>query len=272
VITSSRRHTASLACAALVATALVMGLEPAASGTPGAAERGGGRTHWKPGIEAAKRYARSRAGEVSFAFIGLHSGYRAFHGGRTNPMASLYKAMLLAAYLHRARDRGLHGWEKDLLNPMIRRSDNNAASTIDAILGRGPIEALADRAHMRHFEWNDIWGLSRTSAGDQARFFHDYHDFVPKRHEAYAMRLLRTIVSSQRWGVAQVRPDGWNLYFKGGWGSGTGLVDHQSALLRRRHNRIGLSVMTDGNPNHAYGMATLRGVAGRLLKGLPRVR
>ena len=26
-------------------------------------------------------------------------------------------------------------------------------------------------------------------------------------------------------------PPGWHLYFKGGWGSGTGWVDHQTALL-----------------------------------------
>lgn len=29
--------------------------------------------------------------------------------------------------------------------------------------------------------------------------------------------------------IALVRPLGWRLYFKGGWGSGTGWVDHQVA-------------------------------------------
>ena len=47
------------------------------------------------------------------------------------------------------------------------------------------------------------------------------------------MRLLGSIVRSQRWGIARVRPPGWALYFKGGWGSGSGAVDHQVALLRR---------------------------------------
>ena len=34
-------------------------------------------------------------------------------------------------------------------------------------------------------------------------------------------------------GSRRSRPPGWTIHFKGGWGSGTGLVTHQSALLRR---------------------------------------
>ena len=48
------------------------------------------------------------------------------------------------------------------------------------------------------------------------------------------MERLRTVVHTQRWGIAEVAPAGWTLYFKGGWGSGTGLVDHQVALLTAR--------------------------------------
>ena len=82
------------------------------------------------------------------------------------------------------------------------------------------------------------------------------------------MRLLRRIVPSQRWGIARARPRGWRLHFKGGWGSGTGWVDHQGALLTRGNSRISLAILTYGNPSHAYGKRTLRGVARRLLRGL----
>jgi hypothetical protein len=30
------------------------------------------------------------------------------------------------------------------------------------------------------------------------------------------------VIPSQRWGVGRVRPRGWSIYFKGGWGAGTG--------------------------------------------------
>jgi hypothetical protein len=62
-----------------------------------------------------------------------------------------------------------------------------------------------------------------------------------------------------------VRPAGWSIHFKGGWGSGTGLVTHQSALLRNGSSRIALSVLTRWNPSHRYGTRTIRGVAARLL-------
>ena len=91
---------------------------------------------------------------------------------------------------------------------------------------------------------------------------------MPRRHRTYGMRLLHTIVPWQRWGIATVVPHGWRLWFKGGWGAGTGAVDHQIGLLRRGSHRLAIAVLTVGNPDHAYGIATERGVARRLLRGL----
>ena len=75
---------------------------------------------------------------------------------------------------------------------------------------------------------------------------------------------------SQRWGVARAVPRGWTLHFKGGWGSGTGWVDHQSALLTRGRRRVAISILTRDDGTHAAGNRTLRGVARRLSRGLGR--
>ena len=82
------------------------------------------------------------------------------------------------------------------------------------------------------------------------------------------MHLLGSIVPSQRWGIARVRPRGWALYFKGGWGSGTGWADQQVALLRRGRRRVSVAILITSSPSHAYGNEPLRGVAARLLRGL----
>jgi beta-lactamase class A len=224
---------------------------------------------WKPHVRSARSYAKSRAGNVSFA---LHTGahlYR-YRSEWRAPSASVVKAMLMVAYLrHRhVRRRPLRAPDRALLSPMIRRSDNVAASRVRNFVGNGGLYAVARRARMRRFVAAASWGSSQITAADQARFFLRIDRLVPRRHRRYAMRLLNTIVRPQRWGVARARPRGWAIYFKGGWGSGSGAVDHQVALLRRGGRRLAVAVMTTGNPGHAYGKATLRGVTRRLLRGL----
>jgi hypothetical protein len=83
------------------------------------------------------------------------------------------------------------------------------------------------------------------------------------------MRLLRSISPQDRWGIGELAPAGWKLYFKGGWGYGTGLVDHQVALLERGCARVSLAVLTMYDGSHAYGKATLKGIFARLLRGFP---
>jgi hypothetical protein len=73
-------------------------------------------------------------------------------------------------------------------------------------------------------------------------------------------------VRSQRWGIPPKVPSGWRVFFKGGWGSGTGRVTHQSALLQDGRLRISIAVLTEWNPSHAYGTRTIRGIAARLLR------
>jgi hypothetical protein len=113
-----------------------------------------------------------------------------------------------------------------------------------------------------------VWGLSQIDAADQARYFLHIDEYVAPRHRAYAMHLLNTISPAQRWGIARVKPYGWRLYFKGGWGSGTGWVEHQVALLTRGDERVSVAILTHEDGSHRYGTETLRGIALRLLKGL----
>lgn len=225
---------------------------------------------WRPHVRAAAAWAAQRHGAVSFA---VRTDHRLWgHAARRGvPCASVLKAMLLVAYLRRpsVRDRPLWAADRRLLVPMVRWSDNATASRVRVIVGDAGLLTLARRAGMRRFRpATAIWGLSRVDAADQTRFLLHVDRYVPRRHRATALRLLGSIVPSQRWGIARVRPPGWALYFKGGWGSGTGAVDHQVALLRRGRRRLAVAIMTTASPSHAYAKATLRGVARRLLRGI----
>jgi hypothetical protein len=159
---------------------------------------------------------------------------------------------------------------------MIRSSDNGAAAEVAAIVGQR-VERVARAARMRDFEWawepGWIGGQSQISARDQARFFFRYPRYLPRRHRRFARRLLASIAPWQRWGVADARPPGWGLYFKGGWGiadDGIGVVNHQVAFLERGRCRIALAILTEHNPSTDTGAETQRGIARRLLRGIRR--
>jgi hypothetical protein len=259
-----RRHPFSI-----LVWALLLGLL-ASAGTGFTKERHPDPPSWRPHIAEAKRYANRQAGEVAFALIDEGGRIKGLHMASTAPAASLFKVMLLVAYLRERHQDRLSNHDRSLLGPMIRRSDSVAATTVRDIVGRKRIKRLAQISGMRDFRYHWVWGMSQTSPRDQVRFMYRLRSYVPAPHRRYARYLLSHIVRSQRWGIGRVAPSGWRLFFKGGWGSGTGLVDHQVALLKRGRRKVALAVFTQFTPDHRYGKQTLRGVAARLLRGLGR--
>jgi hypothetical protein len=235
-----------------------------------AAAPAAGARDWHPHVRDATAYANARAGQVRFA---VRTGRRVwgYHATSTVHSASVLKAMLLVAYLNQSdvRDRPLTSADYRLIGPMIRRSDNAAATRVLAIVGPAAVYAVASQAHMRRFSLvTGIWGRSIIDAYDQTRFFLHIDERVVPRHRATALHLLSSIVPEQRWGIGRLKFPGWQVYFKGGWGSGTGLVDHQVALLVHGTQRVSVAVLTTNDPDHDYGKETLRGVFARLLRGL----
>jgi hypothetical protein len=63
------------------------------------------------------------------------------------------------------------------------------------------------------------------------------------------------------------RPLGYAVFFKGGSEpTGPGQLVHQVARLEGRHRRFAVAVMTDGDPTMQYGIDTIQGVTGALLR------
>src|SRR5687767_826292 len=130
---------------------------------------------WHPravNLRDARDYADSRSGSVSYAVVDTEGRIYSHRMSTTVPAASVLKVMFMAAYLRHpsVRDRPLYDSDRDLLRPMITRSDNTTASRIADFVGERRMNRLAAQANMRDFDYTRPWGLTRTSSRDQARF------------------------------------------------------------------------------------------------------
>ncbi len=225
-----------------------------------------------PDLGPAIAAARSRAGHVSIAVRGTAGSEAGHQPQRPVAAASTLKVMFLVAYLRQpaVAERDLTADDLGLLEPMITRSENAPATTIANRLGSGPLDGLAAEVGMQDFAYTRPWGNTRTSARDQVRLMAALPDVLPERHRAYALDLLTRIVPEQRWGIGTLDLPGWVVRFKGGWGSGTGSVDHQSVRLEHASGAVvSVAVTTTSSPSHAYATETLELVFREVLATLP---
>jgi len=224
-----------------------------------------------PGRKAVARaldWAAGRSGKVAVAVVDSRGDVTGLRAHATFEGASLVKAMLLVAYL-RARpapDPALDA----VATTMIEESDNGSAYTIYGVVGASGLKKVASVSRMEDFEPGAGWIDSRVSAADQARFFFDLERYVPAPRRAFARELLSGVTPMQRWGIpAAAGPAGWKTFFKGGWLGLDNRLMLQAAWLEKGHKRWALAVLTDDNPDRAYGWDTQKGVTGLLLREEP---
>jgi len=221
-------------------------------------------------VAAAKRYASSRAGIISFTVVDSRGKRYSLDGDRQFVTASVIKAMLLACFLNMktVEHESLTSTDRSDLYAMITESDNDAADEIYYQVGDGRLYNLANRLGMRHFSIYGYWANAQLTTNDQALLMGHLSKAIYPRHYAFARSLLSSVVSWESWGIPQVaRPRGWKVFFKGGWrGTDRGQLIHEVARLERRGQTIVICVMTDGDPGSAYGEETVRGIAQKLLR------
>src|SRR4051812_13874172 len=101
--------------------------------------RGGGRGAVAGGGEGGRgRGGPARGGRVAFGVRDERGRVRGYRTRMRFPSASLSKAMLLVAALRRAHGRRVTRGERAILQPMVTRSDNDAAWDIYRHVGGAP--------------------------------------------------------------------------------------------------------------------------------------
>lgn len=214
-------------------------------------------------VRAARRYARARSGNVSFAVLDADGRLRGYRRTASHSSASVVKAMLAVALMRHRGHHALTRRQRALLTPMIRWSDNDAAHAVYDQVGAGGLRRVARAAGMHRFRPGGYLFDAMLTGADQVRLFRRIDRLVPRRHRVFLRRLLRTVIRPQRWGIAAVADHrGWRIMFKGGWRAG---LANQSALIEHDHRRVAISVLTSADPSTEYGIATIRGIAQRLI-------
>lgn len=223
-------------------------------------------------MEQASAYLQGRLGNTAFAIIDSRGREFGLNIHRTFVSASVVKAMLLVAYLRALGNQHgqLGSYSQALLYPMIHVSDNKAASAVEQIVGDEQLAKVAHAAGMTDFVLGTDWANDEISAADQARFFYDMDDLIPRQFRSYARELLAGVDPTESWGIPVAARPHWQVYFKGGWRrTGNGQLVSQVARLEQHGRAISIAVMTDADPSMAYGEETIEGVTARLLGAPP---
>ena len=192
--------------------------------------------------------------------------------------ASIVKLNILQTVLYQAQQkhRGLTTWEQQQAVPMIRVSDNDAATALWNHVGGARGVAAYDRVlglTATTFDSQGHWGLTRSTVTDQVRLVRAVgHGPGPLSTSArsYVRTQMAHVRSDQHWGVSAGPTPRDTVELKNGW------------LPLRTHgwrvNSIGhitsngrdytLAILTQDNPTMTYGIATIEGASRIVFRAL----
>ncbi len=219
-VRSSGPVTGALTCTVTVDDSVVS--PRVAAGTTAA----GSATRSFPFEGALRSYLASRPGAVGVA-VKVPSTGRVYTYTKTrsrNVTASIVKVQVMAAVMLRAQDAGrsLTSWERSKIVPMIRQSDNTATTDLFNSIGKGPgLDRAAARLGMTgtYADPANHWGLTSTVPQDQTILMDHFSratGVLSASNRSYGMTQMKSVVSSQRWGVSAGPPSG-TVALKNGW-------------------------------------------------------
>ncbi|WP_068403401.1 FG-GAP-like repeat-containing protein, partial [Kribbia dieselivorans] len=217
-------------------------------------------------------YIQSRPGNVTVAVRrpGTSTVYTYTKGPTVNITASIVKVELMAGVMLKAQDSGraLTAWEKSQIVPMIRSSDNNAATALFNYLGgRAGLDRVSARLGLfsTRAEAAGHWGLTTTSASDQTRLIEHFAKAtgqLTSTNRTYGRTQMLNVTSSQDWGVSAGPPAG-TVALKNGWlPRSTGYHANSIGLSTYSSPDYAIAVLTQANPGTlSTQISTIEGVS-----------
>ncbi|MFB4267815.1 serine hydrolase [Nonomuraea sp. GTA35] len=231
------------------------------------------------------RFLAGRPGPVTAMVKELGTGrvYR-YHAGERLITASTAKVQILMALLLRTPWKKLPAAVRRDAEKMIRYSDNHAADRLWLrIGGAAGFSAAGKKFGLRHTQGvpgNCVdlycWGITKTSVDDQVRLM---AALVSEKSPLKAgdrkqvLKLMGAVVAGQDWGISAAACRGERVALKNGWlkrVSNKLWATISVGLIRDGGRDYAVAVLTEGSPEVGYGIATVEGVAERIMRDFRR--
>ncbi|MFF5287848.1 serine hydrolase [Paractinoplanes globisporus] len=175
-------------------------------------------------LTAALKKLDATSPEFSVAVLDKKTGQTyAYRGTVKYDTASIVKAQILACMLLHDQDAGHDppSGEMALAKPMIRLSDNNAATSLFQHVGaKSGVTKCNKRLGLTATAVNSSWGLTRTTADDQIRLLSELVDTkgpLDADSRKTAFTLMNTVSEEQEWGIPSIAKSGETATVKNGW-------------------------------------------------------
>jgi hypothetical protein len=231
--------------------------------------------------QAIGQWARSRQGSTAVSIGDVDDGVVTDLGAVPQipvRIASVMKVSIAIAFLRTLHEqgRGPTADEMDELTGMIEESDNDDATALwNASDGPEGLQVTENAAGMTNtaFQTGHGWGFSLTTAHDQAKLQAKLAggSMLDASDTALVLHLMRSVVSSEQWGFADVVDPSFEPAIKNGWYEDTDAPVwriHCTAIFDtpKLKHRFSIAVFTryPATLGMGYGEDTCRGVAHRL--------
>jgi hypothetical protein len=242
-------------------------------------------SHADPFSSAVTSYLAGREGTALAAVYDVRTGQTWTLGdGRPQATGSIVKVDILQTLLAR-RPLGLPAADQALARSMIENSSNAAATTLWNQVGRAPGLRAYNASVGLHqttpstclvcagFAWPG-WGLTSTTPADQLLLLRELVDgpLLSPADRGYAVSLMENVEPDQRWGVSAGVPVGVRVALKNAWvplaPADTDWQINSEGWISGDGRDYLIAVLTTGNPDEQYGIATINAVSALLWAAL----
>lgn len=160
---------------------------------------------------------------------GMTAHYTNAPAGTTYNTASIIKLSILETLLWQNQKNGVAQLTASQLanaTPMIAQSDNDAATDLWVLVGKGPaVNSFFQQVGATGSTAGPDWGLTKTTAVDQLQVINQVAypgKLLTATSAQQANALLDQVEATQHWGVSGGVPTGVSVRLKNGWLQGDG--------------------------------------------------